>query len=632
MNFLQAILIFAAIVLTQLFFGGGDGTRLIYVLPAYLLLGLSGLLSLFSFWKAPARADRGCLLATAALALYFFARIALSQSAWLAHFDFFALLAALLVYSVTAIFVNRNGTRNAFVYGLLVLGLVQTAVGIYQFARNAGFNPLVSDGRGAASFRASGFFINPNHLAGFLEVALLLATSFFFWGGFKVLGKMLLGYLALVCLAGLVLTGSRGGYLSIAAGFAVFACMSVWTLRARMSRGMLPRIIGIVVAIVLTGVVLAFVADRSFAIRERANTVFVSSDVRLQLWEAAWKQFRLAPLFGTGSRSYVYYGRMFRSPQMQDDPVFAHNDWLQTLAEYGITGVALAAIFVFAHLRHGGLRWLRMAKRHLHGSTDSAENRALAMQIGTMSAVAACLVHAVMDFNLHLPANMLLIAFLFGTLAARRARADEEKPGWSVRALHAVPAGLGLWMLIVGGMRLPAELFVENARGEFATRQIGPALEDAGQALAWGARDPELYFQIGENQRILSLRLRSEEAKRYAIEDAHGQYAEALAIFPQDVKLLLRDAWALSRLGRFEEAQPLLAEAQRLDPNSPMVWIYSALHWKLRGRPVEALADYRRVQAMSEDWVPHVLKGMGESLDRRELEKAAETAQPADSK
>jgi O-antigen ligase len=632
LNFLHAILVFAALALTQLSFGGGDGTRLMYVLPSYLLLGLSGMLSLFSCRKAPARADRGCLLATAALALYFFARMAASPSAWLAGFDFFALLAALLVYSITAIFVNGGRARNTFVYGLLALGVAQTAVGIFQFARDSNFNPLVSDGRGAAGFRASGFFINPNHLAGFLEAALLLAISFLFWGGLKVLGRILLGYVALVCLAGLVLTGSRGGYLSTGAGLAVFASMSVWMLRARMSRALLPKIIGIVVAIVLLGGVLAFVADRSFAIRQRANTVFVSSDIRIQLWEAAWKEFKLAPIFGTGSRSYLYYGRMFRSPQMQDDPVFAHSDWLQTLAEYGIVGVGLAALFAFAHLRHGGRRWLRMAKRHLHGATDSAESGAIALQIGSLSAITACLVHAVMDFNLHIPANMLLTAFLFGTLAARRLRTDEKEPGWPVRALHAVPAGLGLWMLIAGGMRLPGELFVETARGKFMTGQIGPALEDAGQALAWGARNPELYFQIGEVQRLLSLRLRSDDAKRYAFEDAHEAYAKARAIFPQDVKLLVRDAWALGRLGRFQEAQPLLGEAQRLDPNSPVPWIYSSLHWKLRGRPIEALADYRKVQAMNEGWVPHVLQGMGESLDRHELEEAAKAAQPADPK
>ena len=632
MNPLHATLIFTAIALMQLFFGGGDGTRLIYTLPSYLILGLSGVLTLFSFWKAPARMERTCLVASLLLAVYLFARIFSSPSAWLAGIDLFALLAALLVYFVTALFVSGNGARTAIVCGLLVLGLGQVAVGIFQFVREAGFNPLLSDFRAATGLRASGFFISPNHLAGFLEAALLLATSFFFWGGFKVRGRMLFGYAALVCLTGLVLTGSRGGYLSAASGFTVFAGLSVWTLRARMSHALLPRMFGIVAAIVLIGGGIAFVTERNFAIRERTNTVFVSSDIRFQLWEAAWKQFQLAPVFGTGSRTYVYYGRMLRPPQFRDDPVFVHNDWLQTLAEYGIVGILLFAGFVIAHLRHGWRRWLGMVERFSPRTDGSSDRHALALQIGTMSAIAACLVHAAMDFNLHIPANMLVTAFLFGILATWRTRADGEKITWPARALHAIPAGLGLWMLIAGAPRFPGELFVETARGKFAIGKIKPALEDAGQALARGARNPELYFQIGEVQRILSIGLPSDEEKAGALEEAHYAYAKAVAIFPQDVKLVLRDAWALGRLGRFEEAEPLIARAKELDPNSAAVWICSALHWKLRSKPAEALAEYRVAEKVGAGWIPSVLAELHEKIDPVELEKLANADPAADPK
>jgi O-antigen ligase len=632
MYFLHAILILAAVTVMQLFFGGGDGMRFAYTLPSYLLLGFSGLLTVFSFWKAPARMDRGCLPTTVLLAFYLFARIAFSPSAWLAGFDFFAVLAALLIYFVTALFVSGNGARRGMVYGLLALGLAQVAVGIYQFARDSSFHPLLPNGRPHPSFRAAGFFISGNHLAGFLEVAVLLAASFCVWGGFRARGKMLTGYLALVCLAGLVLTGSRGGYLSAAAGFAVFTCLSIWTLRGRLSRGLMPRLIGITAAIVLIGGGLAWAAERSFAIRTRANTVFISTDIRLQLWEAAWKQFRLAPVFGTGSRTYAYYGRTFRAPHIQNDPVFVHNDWLQLLAEYGIAGLLLTAGFVFAHLRQGGRRWLRMVKRFSPATTTPAENHALALQIGTLSAIAACLVHALMDFNLHIPANLLLTAFLFGLLATRRRPADGEKPRWPDRALHAIPAGLGLWMLIAGGPRLPGEYFVEKARVKFAAGQIPPALEDAGRALAWGARNPELHFQIGEVQRILSTGRHTAESRQGALEEAHDAYAEAIAIYPQDVKFVLRDAWALGRLGRFEEAERLLAQAKALDPNSPVVWTYSALHWQFRGKPTEALADYHKAGTFGYGWIPLLLAELHEKLDPAELEKLVKSSPSAEPK
>lgn len=631
MKLLQATLILAAIALIQLFFGGGDGSRAIYTLPGYVILGISGVLTLFSFWKAPERMDRACLLSAVLLALYLLARIALSPSAWLAGFDFHALLAALLMYFVTALAVTGSRARCFAVWGLVILGVGHVAIGVWQFAKDGNFHPLLPSGRGEAGFRASGFFISPNHLAGFLETVLLLSTSLCFLGGFRARGKVLTGYLALVCLAGLVLTGSRGGYLSAGVGFIVLAFLSVWTLRTRLSHGLLPRVLGIIAAIALLGGGLAYVADHSFAIRARANTVFDSGDIRFQLWDAAWKQFKLAPVFGTGSRTYVYYGRMFRTAQMDMDPVFVHNDWLQTLAEYGIVGLLLVAGFVLAHLRQGWRRWHGMIARLSPMRTSPEESRALALQVGTLSALAACLVHAAMDFNLHIPANMLVAAFLFGMLSTRQTETGARNASWMGRAIHAVPAALGLWMLILSLPRIRGEMFVEAARGKFATGKIRFALEDAGRALVAGARNPELYYQIAEVQRILHHTLASEDVKEIALEEAHYAYAQALAIFPQDVGIMLRDAWALSRLGRFEEAEALLVGAKTMDPNSPKVWTYSALHWKLRGRPVEALADYRRVQAMNEGWIPHFLKDLHESLDRQELEKAAQAASPAKS-
>jgi O-antigen ligase len=632
MKLLHAALLLAAISVIQFCFGGGDGSRAIYTLPGYAILGISGVLMVFSFWKAPARMDRNCLLSAVLVAIYLSARIASSPSVWLAGFDFYGLLAALLVYLVTALAISGNRASYVMVCGLIFLGVSHVAVGVWQFAKDANFHPLLPGGRDDAGFRASGLFISPNHLAGFLETALLLSMSLCFWGGFRARGKILTGYLSLVCLAGLVMTGSRGGYLSAGVGFIVFSCLSVWTLRTRLSRGLLPRMISVIAAIALLGGGLAYVADQSFGIRARANTVFVSSDIRLMLWEAAWKQFKLAPVFGTGSRTYAYYGRTFRAPLVQTDPVFAHNDWLQTLAEYGIVGILLIVGFVTAHLRHGTQRWLRMVSRLSTVTTSPAESRALAMQMGTLSAIIACLVHAVLDFNLHIPANMLVAAFLFGMLAGRRTGTAEQNASWLDRLLHAMPAGLGLWMLILSLPRIRGEIYAEAARGNFEIGRIGPAQKYAGLAIRFGVRNPDLYFQIGEVQRNLSAVLPDDENKQWAITDAHEAYAEALAIFPQDVGVVVRDAWALSRLGRFDEAEPLLARAQELDPNSPKVWVCSALNRKLQGKPAEALADYHRAEAIGYGWIPVVLAELREELDPAELEKLVQAGQSADRK
>ena len=68
--------------------------------------------------------------------------------------------------------------------------------------------------------RASGTYISPNNLAGFLEMILPLAIAYTLAGRMKPLMRILLGYSALVMLAGIAVTFSRGGWAASAAGAA----------------------------------------------------------------------------------------------------------------------------------------------------------------------------------------------------------------------------------------------------------------------------------------------------------------------------------------------------------------------------------------------------------------------------
>ena len=625
MTSLFAVFFLTALVLMQMLLGGGDGTRLIYVLPSYLLLGFTGVLTLLVLRKARTRMDQSCLIAALVLTAYFLVRIALSPVESLARADFLILLGSLLVYCITAHFVTGTRQRMAILLVLLLIGLGHVAVGIFQFAKEPNFNPLVLGGRGDPSQRASGLFVCPNHLAGFLNVVFIFGVSFFFWGGLRVWAKVLIGYLTLVALAGLVLTGSRGGYLSAAAGIAVFAILSVWALRSALSRQMLPRLLGIIAAVVILVGALAVVSNQSHFLRMRSNTVFVPEDIRFQLWDAAWKQFKLAPVFGTGSRTYLYYGRMFRSPEVRTDPTFVHNDYLQTLAEYGLVGLALVLVFIGAHLRHAWQHWRGTVEKFAFGLPQPIDRMELALQLGGIAVIAAYAVHSMTDFNLHIPANALLLAFVFGTIATRTAQPGEVDAGWRSRWSLALPAAIGLWMLVVGAPKFPGELCLEIARSKLMAGDIAGGLDTAERALKLGIRSPDLFYYIGEGKRLLSYRLNSPEERASAIEAAHQAYADGLALFPQDVRLVLITAWTLDKLDRFDDAEKLYAKAFELDPKAGGVWAYYAWHNQYGGKPVEALASYQKAAQLCD--VNAILKVVGARLDPKELERLAAAAQ-----
>ena len=60
-----------------------------------------------------------------------------------------------------------------------------------------------------------------------IEMAGLLNLALVFWSASRPLIRVLAGYCALMCFAGVALTGSRGGYLSVVFGLGVFAVLAL---------------------------------------------------------------------------------------------------------------------------------------------------------------------------------------------------------------------------------------------------------------------------------------------------------------------------------------------------------------------------------------------------------------------
>src|SRR5262249_16960356 len=158
------------------------------------------------------------------------------------------------------------------------------------------------------------------------------------------------GYCAAMCLAGVAITGSRGGYLSTVFGLGAFAILSLWTVLLARRGGFLLMLAGLLVAaIVIVGGGLLFMSQTETLVR-RLGQVYDPKNPRLELWRAALQQYHLQPVTGTGSGTYLYYGRQFRSFVVQNDPIYVHNDYLHLLAEYGLIGVAVFGVFLLAHL------------------------------------------------------------------------------------------------------------------------------------------------------------------------------------------------------------------------------------------------------------------------------------------
>ncbi|RYD75322.1 MAG: hypothetical protein EOP84_18500, partial [Verrucomicrobiaceae bacterium] len=559
MNTVLAVIIACSILLIQCLIGG---TRLVYSLPAYGLLAVGALLTIFRSPRSEFRPQVAPIVVSVFFFSYILARAALSPVGYLWWGDFYMVLGCLVVYFITAYYLTDARSRAVILWALFILAVVEVFFGLRQFSGGDNWMPFGFLKGGLPTRRASGSLISSIHLAGYLEAVGVFALSFALWSTWKTWLRILVGYIAVLCYVGVAITGSRGGYLSVAGSFFAFAVLSLYVIRKlRPARFRLALVVTVGLAFLSVGGALTAMS-RSPTLQNRINLLWqqfdpnASKDVRIYNWQAALDQFHSAPVWGTGAGSHIYYGRLYRRPAIQADPIHAHSDYLEILAEYGLVGGVGMVIFLFFHLQTGlrGLRWVVGTELKDIDYYEPARSNSLALHIGGLSAIAAYLVHSGMDFNLHIPGNALLFAFIFGVLISPAREPHTEKEMRLVSGLRWVLPVLGVWLLVAGGAKFPGEYWAEKTRVAVRDRQFAEAVELGRKTLGYEKGNPELYLQLGGAYRGMAWITPGAFAKRPHLENAVQTYRKGLEIFPYDSHMLVRLGQALDELGRFAEA------------------------------------------------------------------------------
>jgi O-antigen ligase len=131
----------------------------------------------------------------------------------------------------------------------------------------------------------------------------------------------------------------------------------------------------------------------------------VTQSKRASMRHGAWKIFLDHPVLGTGlgtlQQVYPPYETLYDGKIVNH----AHNDYLELLAETGAIGGLCCAWFL-------GAVFLG-ALRHLQDEGNSFANT---LRLCGWTGFCGLLVHSLVDFNLHIPSNLLLF-LLMGLLA-----------------------------------------------------------------------------------------------------------------------------------------------------------------------------------------------------------------------
>src|SRR5262249_31686379 len=114
---------------------------------------------------------------------------------------------------------HRQESIQIITLTLVFLAMVISCYAVYQFlTHSTRVWHVFTQYKG----RASGTYICPNHLGGFLELLLPLTLAYTIAGRLSAVTKIFLGYATLVIMAGMASTVSRGTWLATACAMLLF--------------------------------------------------------------------------------------------------------------------------------------------------------------------------------------------------------------------------------------------------------------------------------------------------------------------------------------------------------------------------------------------------------------------------
>lgn len=346
------------------------------------------------------------------------------------------LVIAFIFFAASLTFINNRKRFQSVSLTIIVFGSIMALFGILQYLVNPESIYGLRDSKQAIPFAS---FFNRHHFAAFMEMTIGLTLGLLFGDATKQNKKIFFIIAAVVMGMAILLTGSRGGIISLLCviGFVMF-----WNFfknreikdmdadedvkRFFLTRNLVLFGGGLALIAFLFLGVLFIGGDQSLL--RGFGLAGVEGDVttgRSHFWRIALQIFFAHPIIGAGFDAfgvaftrYDTWSGAFRIEQ-------AHNDYLQILADGGIIGFSCVAAFIVLLFKQG----IKTIRTH----TDKF------VMNGSIGALAGCfgiLIHSFFDFPLRTPSNVFFFLMLvtlsvvplhFRTVQRRRIKVFDQQ-------------------------------------------------------------------------------------------------------------------------------------------------------------------------------------------------------------
>jgi len=318
--------------------------------------------------------------------------------------SFYAFLRLMSYIGVYYLIVNnfdRNMVKHMMAL-IISMGTILSVYGLLQY-----FNVLPYFWRIPRNFLTA-TYVNHNHFAGYLELAIPLTIGIFFGISRRaiILKIITIGALILM-ISAFILAQSRGAWVCLIISLFI---MSIILFKRRMINK--TNIFPVLLCIVI---IFSFIYVAKTEVSERLNTMInrdteeTSMQTRLEIWQGTIEMIKQRPLVGTGIGTFSWGFSRFRPEGLNNRANFAHNDFLHIAAEMGLIAFVVMVLILLMAIREGF-------------KNGSSSTEVLGCSIGVLSLT----LHGLVDFNFHITANMLLCSIFIAFIMKNSCLRSEE--------------------------------------------------------------------------------------------------------------------------------------------------------------------------------------------------------------
>ncbi|MFO8111623.1 MAG: O-antigen ligase family protein, partial [Desulfosalsimonadaceae bacterium] len=263
------------------------------------------------------------------------------------------------VFSPVFVFAAMHSVFSVKKFLLFINILVTLSVG-YAFLQYA-----------SGMQRPYSFFGNPIFLSEFLLInfSLVIISTFYFRKNTFYFTLNTLGILVVMALS-----SSRGPLISVSIQFILLSLILVHNRYISLKKLLLYSFSVLFSAVIISGLFFSVSRDTAFPERFSPKTLLDSPafNNRILMGKTAYALGLESPVFGSGPGSYKYYHPFYQSFLLKKDAAhefvntsYTHNDYMQYFSEFGITGLLLFLVFLFACAARFDASYPYLEKKHL---------------------------------------------------------------------------------------------------------------------------------------------------------------------------------------------------------------------------------------------------------------------------